>query len=109
MSWLMRDGEVLAAAEIARTRQDRRRGLLGRDDVGGALILRPCRLVHTAAMRFPIDVAFCDALGTVLKTTTLPPWRLSPLVLRSAFVIEARRGAFERWSLSAGDTVEVKE
>ena len=75
----------------------------------GALVLRPCRQVHTGGMRFAIDVAFCDADGMVLRARSMNPWRLSPLVWRSAFVIEAESGAFERWGLRVGDRVEVKE
>jgi len=60
-------------------------------------------------MRFAIDVAFCEADGTVLRTRSMKPWRLSPIVWRSAFVIEAESGAFERWGLRVGDRVEVKE
>src|SRR4051812_50085481 len=93
MSWLVRDGDVLAAAEVAATARARRRGLLGRDSFEGAFVLRPCRNVHTARMRFPIDVAFCDADGVVLRTVTLVPWRGSPVVRRAAFVIEAGAGA----------------
>ncbi len=107
--WLVRDGEVLAAAETARTRRERTRGLLGRDGFAGALVLRRCRHVHTIGMRFAIEVAFCDADGLVLRTSTLRPWRLSPFVFRAAMVIEAEAGAFERWGLRVGDRVEVKE
>jgi uncharacterized membrane protein (UPF0127 family) len=107
--WLVRDGEVLATAEVARTRRERTRGLLGRDGFTGALVFRKCRQVHTVGMRFPIDVAFCDAEGIVIRASTLRPWRLSALVWRSAFVIEAEAGAFERWNLRVGDKVEVKE
>jgi uncharacterized protein len=109
MPWLVREGEVLAAAEVARSRRERRRGLLGRDSVDGALVIRPCRHVHTIAMRFPIDVAFCDREGTVVRTSCLQPWRLAPLVPRAAFVIEAASGAFERWALREGDVIEIKE
>ena len=59
-------------------------------------------------MRFPIDVAFCDRSGIVLHVSCLPPRRLSRLVWRSGFVIEARAGSFERWKLRVGDVVEVK-
>jgi len=107
--WIVRDGEVLATAEVAATRRERTRGLLGRDGFTGALIFRKCRQVHTIGMRFTIDVAFCDADGVVLRASTLRPWRLSPLVWRSRFVIEAEGGAFERWGLRVGDRVEVKE
>ena len=108
MSWLVRDGDVLAAVEVADTAAARRRGLLGRDAFDGALVLRPCRTVHTARMRFPIDVAFCDTEGVVLRTVSLPPWRLSPYVHKAAFVIEAQAGAFDRWQLRAGDRVELR-
>jgi uncharacterized membrane protein (UPF0127 family) len=108
MAWLVRDGEVLAAVEIAATARDRRRGLMGRDAFDGALVLRPCRNVHTAGMRFPIDVAFCDTEGVVLRTTTLAPWRISPVVRRAAFAVEAEAGAFDRWHLARGDRLELR-
>jgi|SRR5438105_15925756 len=106
--WLLRDGDVLATAEVARDARARRRGLLGRDDFDGALVVSPCRNVHTFGMRFPIDVAFCDQTGRVLRTCSLPPWRVSRIVLRSAFVIEAGAGAFDRWELRPGDRVELR-
>lgn len=108
MSWLVRDGDVLAAVEVAETAKARRRGLLGRSSFAGALVLRPCRHVHTAAMRFAIDVALCDAEGVVLRTVTLAPWRLSPIVRRAAFVVEAEAGAFDRWRLVPGDRLELR-
>ncbi len=109
MPWLVREGEVLAVAEVARIRRERRRGLLGRDHIDGVLVLQPCRHVHTIAMRFPIDVAFCNREGTVVRTCCLRPWRVAPIVLRSSFVIEAASGAFERWRLRVGDVIEITE
>ena len=108
MSWLVRDGDVLATAEVATDRRSRLVGLLGRDDLEGVLVLRPCRQVHTAGMRFPLDVAFCDGQGRVLRASTLVPWRVSVLVWRAAFVVEARAGSFERWDLRPGDRLEVR-
>jgi uncharacterized membrane protein (UPF0127 family) len=109
MPWLVREGDVLATAEVAETRRARRRGLLGRAHFEGALVLRPCHNVHTAGMRFAVDVAFCDHDGVVIKTCCLRPWRLSPFVGRAAMAIEASSGAFERWGLRVGDKVELKE
>lgn len=108
----MREGEVLASAEVARGVRQRTRGLLlARDssDVTGALVLRPCRQIHTIGMRFPIDVAFCDRDGVVLRTLTVPPWRVTRVVWRSGFVVEAAAGSFDRWQLRPGDAVEVKQ
>jgi uncharacterized membrane protein (UPF0127 family) len=113
MAWLVREGgDVLASAEVARGIRERAQGLLGHRGAGevtGALVLRPCRQVHTIGMRFAIDVAFCDRDGVVLRTVTLPPWRVSRLTWRSRFVVEASAGSFDRWSLRPGDTIEVKE
>ena len=108
MGWLVREGDVLAAAEVATTRRERRRGLRGREQLEGVLVLRPCRNVHTIGVRFPIDVAFCDRDGVVIRVICLRPWRVSPIVFRSRLAIEARSGAFERWTLRVGDKVEVK-
>jgi uncharacterized protein len=106
--WLLRNGDVLASAEIANGPAARRKGLLGRDQLEGAFVLRPCRQVHTIGMRVPLDVAFCDARGRVLRTCSLSPWRVSRPVWRSAFVVEAAAGAFERWHLQPGDRLEVR-
>ena len=108
MPWLVRGDDVLAAAEVAVTRRGRARGLIGRENLEGALILRPCRQVHTFAMKFPIDVAFCDRYGFVQHMTTLQPRRVSRLVWRSYFAIEARAGSLERWKLELGDVVEIR-
>jgi uncharacterized membrane protein (UPF0127 family) len=108
MSWLVRGDDVLAAVEVAVTRRDRTRGLMGREEFEGALVLRPCRQVHTFGMRFPIDVAFCDRYGFVLHRRTLGRRRVSRFVWRSYFAIEAPAGSFERWKLEPGDVVEVK-
>jgi uncharacterized membrane protein (UPF0127 family) len=106
----MREGEVLAALEIAASRKAARRGLLGRDGIDGALMLRGVRLgVHTFGMRFEIDVAFCDADMVVLRTVCMRPGRLSRPAARARCAIEAEGGAFERWRLRPGDHLEVKE
>ncbi len=109
MPWLLRDGEVLASLEVARSRRDRARGLLGRDGVEGALLLEPARSVHTVGMRFPLDVAFCDAEMVVLKVVRMPRHRVSMPVPRARCVIEAEAGTFGRWELRPGDQLEVKE
>lgn len=99
---------MLASAEAASGRRARRRGLLGRPGLDGALVLRPCRQVHSIGMRFAIDVAFCDREGRVLRTATLRPGRVSRPVLRAAWAVEAEAGAFARWGLAAGDLIEVR-
>lgn len=111
MAWLLRDGEVLASLEIARSRRERARGLLGREGIEGALLLPATRSVHTVGMRFPIDVAFCNGQGELLvvRIVRMGRWRVSRPSLRTRAVIEADAGAFARWNLRPGDRLEVKE
>jgi uncharacterized membrane protein (UPF0127 family) len=109
MAWLLRDGEVLASLEVADTRPSRRRGLLGRDSFDGALLIVPARSVHTIGMRFPIDVAWLDAELTVLRTTSLPPRRMSRPVMGAHSVLEAAAGSFARWELRVGQQLERED
>lgn len=109
MAWLVREGEVLASLEVATTVADRRRGLLGRDELDGALLLKPARMVHTVRMRFPIDVIFCDAELRVVDIVTMAPNRLGLPRWRAGAVIEAPAGAAARWNLTPGQQLDVKE
>jgi uncharacterized membrane protein (UPF0127 family) len=109
MAWLLRDGEVLASLEVADTRAARRKGLLGRDGIDGALLLRPARSVHSLGMRFPLDVAWCDRELEVLRVARLSPHRLTRSVLRAHAVLEAEAGSFARWNLTVGDHLELQD
>ena len=108
MAWLLRDGEVLTSLEVASSRRDRNRGLLGRHGLGGALLIERARSVHSVGMRFAIDIAFCDADLGVVRTLHLRPQRVTVPVLRATQVIEAEAGMFARWSLRPGDHLEVR-
>ena len=108
-AWLLRDGEVLAALEVTESRQERMQGLLDRDGIEGAILIRPARSVHTVGMQFPIDVAICDKDLVVVRTLCLRPGRLTRPSLRGACIIEAESGAFDRWNLRPGDQLEVRE
>jgi len=109
MAWLVSDGRVLASAEVASDRRERNKGLLGRDGVEGALIIPKCRWIHTIGMRFPVDVAYLDKDGVVVKALHMRRRRVGIPVFRATSVIEAEAGAFSRWGLRVGDVVEVRE
>ena len=113
MGWLLRDGEVLATLEMAQTRSARRKGLLGRDTIDGALLLKPCRAVHTIGMRFALDVAFCsapdrDGFASVVAIRRMGRHRVTSPVWRAEAVVEAQAGAFARWGLTVGDRLEFR-
>ena len=98
---------VAHTVEVAETRKERRRGLLGRAglDEGAALMLIPCFTVHTAFMRFSIDVVFVDGDGCVVRTVSrMPPWRMAVCV-RARAVIELPAGRLEACPLSIGDAL----
>lgn len=107
-AWLVTEGRVLASAEVATDRHGRRRGLLGRNHVEGAFVLSPCRWVHTIGMRFPIDVAYLDADGVVVKTVQMNRHRVGAPVPRARTVVEASRGSFGRWGVRVGDRLEIR-
>jgi uncharacterized protein len=75
------DSGVLVAsrAAVADSFGHRLRGLLARPPVreGGGMLLLECGSVHTIGMGYPIDVAFLDAEGRVVRSIAgLGPWRL---------------------------------
>ena len=109
MAWLVSDARVFASAKIANNRSYRRRHMLGRTHLEGALVIRPCRSVHTLGIKFPIDVAFVDADGVVIKTLQMPRRRIGFPVRRAKFVVQAQAGAFNRWGLRVGDVIEVRD
>jgi len=100
---------ISSSVEVAATRRSRRRGLLGRAgmDPSEALILAPCCAIHTAFMRFAIDVVFVDARGRVLKIVRdLPPWRMA-IAPRAHAVIELAAGSLKARDLKVGDAVDL--
>jgi len=109
MAWLVKDEQVLASLEIADSPKKRMRGLLGRAELkGAAMLLAPARGVHTFGMRFPLDIAFCDADLVVLEIRTVGAHRLTRPRFRARQVIEAEAGAFARWEVQVGDVLDVR-
>ena len=98
----------LAVADSARARM---RGLLGRDAMAAdeGLLLRPAGSVHTAFMRFPIDVVFLDRAMRVLRIQPdLRPWRMAGQRGARA-VLEMEAGAAARNGISAGMQLRFSE
>ncbi len=99
----------LATAE---THWTRLRGLLGVAEsdfgTGRGLWIRPCRGVHTLAMRFPIDVIYLDRDFTVVHLEpNLQPWRLSPVRLHAASVLELPCHTVAQTETALGDRIEI--
>ncbi len=98
---------------LAHTHLSRLIGLLATspDDFGNGrgLWIRPCRGVHTLAMRFPIDVVYLDRAGQVVHVEhNLKPWRFSPIRMQAASVLELPSQTVARTATVLGDRIEIK-
>jgi hypothetical protein len=106
-----RTGHLIASeVELASTRRSRRKGLLGRDklDADAALLLAPCCSIHTAFMRFAIDVAFVDRQGRVIRfVREMKPWSAA-MSLRAHAAIEFAAGSLRARDVKLGDRLFVK-
>jgi uncharacterized membrane protein (UPF0127 family) len=101
---------VCARCTLARTPLSRLRGLLGRRELssGEGLLIQPTSGVHTAFMRFPIDVVFLDRDLRVLSVRAdVRPWRA--VAQRGAHAaLELAAGEAARRGIAAGDALRVE-
>ena len=102
------DGRVVAeSVTVADSTGRRLRGLLGKKDLpsGQGVLLRPAWSIHTAFMRFPIDVVFLDADQIVVKIVPNLPSFKTASCRGAREVVELRAGECERRGLALGDRV----
>ena len=104
---LLRDGVPVAGLEIAASYRARRRGLLGRDGIEGAILLTPASAVHTVRMRFGIDVAYLTRDLRVISVVSMDRNRVGMVRVRARHVLEAEAGAFARWGVRPGAQLAV--
>ncbi|CAB3755175.1 DUF192 domain-containing protein [Paraburkholderia humisilvae] len=108
---LMIDGRACGIrVKIAASAPERMRGLLGRGQLADdeALLLVPCRSVHTFGMRFPIDVMFVDRLWRVVAIhRRVPPARML-FSLRAARTLEMSAGMTDVLSITIGDQLGLE-
>jgi uncharacterized protein len=101
-----RTDEALAErVEVAVTRRDRRKGLLGRSGLepATALIIAPCFSIHTMFMRFDIDAIFVADDGRAVKVVRdMTPWRIAVDPTAHA-VVELAAGSLRDRQVTVGD------
>jgi Flp pilus assembly protein TadG len=95
------------ATVVLRTFRQKLCGMLGKPATETAWVFPGTPAVHTFFMRYPIDILFLDKDGTVLRAVYgLKPWRLSPVVWRAHWVVEAPAGQLAAWRV--GDRVALE-
>jgi uncharacterized membrane protein (UPF0127 family) len=105
------DGRVVAAhVEIASTPWKRFMGLMFRSDLPAdhGLALSPCSSIHMFFMRIPLDVAFLDRDGRVLRAYHgIKPWRMSRIVRKAHTAVELRAGTLRAAGIEAGEVLRL--
>lgn len=101
---------LVEAGNVASTPWSRLVGLLGRQrlDQGDGLLLRNEQAIHTFGMLFPIDAAYLDRDGLVLRAVTaLRPYRLGPFVRKASNVLELPAGTLAATNTREGDELVI--
>ena len=104
------DGRPLVTCRLADRPLARMRGLLGRRELGPAegIVLHPASAVHTAFMRFPVDIVFLDhALRVQRIERGLRPWHTAGR-RRTTAVMELAAGECDRQGLAVGDRLVAR-
>jgi hypothetical protein len=107
-----RNAYLATHVRVAATHWSRFRGLMATDaarfPAGDGLWITPCRGVHTFAMRFPIDVIYLSGDKVVVHMEeNLKPWRVAPVRMRAASVLELPGSTLNASRTEVGDVIEI--
>jgi uncharacterized membrane protein (UPF0127 family) len=105
--------------EIARTGAQREQGLMGRRSLGAKagmvfLYSQPHRgAFWMKNTLIPLDIAFYDGRGRILRILTMQPCRRDPCTVYDPNVafrgaLEVNAGSFRRWGVRPGDRIVVR-
>jgi len=105
------DGRVVAEhVAVAGNAWQRFMGLMFRADLppGHGLLLSPCNSSHMFFMRIPLDVAFLDRDGAVLRAYHgIRPWRISRIVRGAKSAVELRAGTLQAAEVEKGTVLRL--
>ena len=114
MKLLNKTRNTLLAEEvqIADSFFSRLTGLLNRQKLAPseALLIPHCQCIHMFFMRFSIDVLFVDKDNRIVGIVRrIHPFEISPVFLKSSFVVELMAGAIAVSGTEIGDEIECLE
>ena len=112
-------GNVVLSVEIASTDRQRQRGLMHRRSLGakaGMVFAYESPASGGFWMKntlIPLDIAFYDVRGRILRTLRMQPCKADPCPIYSPGVsyrgaLEVNAGSFRRWGVSRGDRLTVR-
>jgi len=104
---------IASELSIADTHWTRLKGLIGvgakRFLPGHGLWIVPCHGVHTMAMAFTIDIVYLNEHKTVVHVEeNVKPWRVTPIRMDAATVIEVPNRTVGRTFTEVGDDIEIR-
>ncbi|HEY7098379.1 MAG TPA: DUF192 domain-containing protein [Terriglobales bacterium] len=107
-----RQSYLATQLSVADTHWSRFMGLMGKDSAdfsgGQGLWITPSHGVHTFAMRFPIDVIYLDGRKIIVHLEKrLKPWRMAPVRMGAASVIELPEHTLDQTGTAVGDEIEI--
>ena len=103
--------------ELAVTAEQRRQGLMFREQLGereGMLFVFEQEQAVSFWMRdtpLPLSIAFIDARGMIVHMADMEPFSEAPVPSRFPvrYALEVNQGAFERAGVAVGDVVELPD
>lgn len=107
-----RNVPLITQGRLANTFWSRLRGLLGASPLQKeeGLILVGEKSIHTFFMSFAIDVVYIDKNYRVVRADpNMVPYRIGPLVVQSAYVLEMPVGAIATTTTQVGDLLEFHD
>ena len=101
--------EIAGKAILADSFFKRFKGLMFGKKMDGydAIVIKPCKSIHTFFMRYSIDVIFLNKELKIIKINrNLRPWRITSVCLFAEQVIELESGRVDK-NLKKGDELEL--
>lgn len=109
------DKIIAQNAQWARDFFSRMKGLLGRKTFSGndnidALLISPCKQVHSIGMNFPFDAIYLDNTMRVIEIfENVRPCRILPFNAAAKSILEMPAGSCKNQGLEVGDVLKYCE
>jgi uncharacterized protein len=100
-------GDIVTEVDVAETRGDRRKGLLGCTVVETPMWFPKTRSVHTVGMQTTIDVAHVTKAGVVLSVRTMPVGKIGLPNFKAHAILETAAGQCAQLGIRVGETLVV--